>query len=157
MRYPTPRALLLGAMLLASTVAHAQYAWIDPKGVRQFSDQPPPPGTPAANILKTPRGVPVPADAPPAAAAKPASPTPSWTDREADYRKRMAKAQETEQKTATESGKADAKRANCAAAARNKETIESGRRLRTEQNAVMTEEEKARDLAQYAKTLKDCS
>ena len=40
MRYPTPRALLLGAMLLASTVAHAQYAWLSAYSHRRIAWSP---------------------------------------------------------------------------------------------------------------------
>lgn len=49
------------AALLVAGFAHAQYSWIAPyswideKGVRQLSDRPPPPGTPADKILKAPQ------------------------------------------------------------------------------------------------------
>lgn len=71
-----PRACLppLAAtlLLLASSLAHAQYSWIDEKGVRQFSDRPPPPGTPAEKILKAPGHAATPA------VATPASPAANW-------------------------------------------------------------------------------
>lgn len=55
---PSPAALLRRAaavaMLLAAGLAQAQFVWVDPKGVRHYSDQPPPPGTPPARILKAP-------------------------------------------------------------------------------------------------------
>ena len=156
MRQSRTSALLLGTMLFACTVAHAQYAWIDPKGVRQYSDQPPPTDTPAAKILKTPRGVAPPADAAPAATPAPAKASTSLVDREADYRKRQALAQENDAKAATENKNAAAQRANCELAKAEKEKIDSGRRMRTEQNVVMTEEDKARQLAEIAKIMKDC-
>jgi len=42
------------ALLFAAGLAQAQFVWVDPKGVRHYSDQPPPPGTPPARILKAP-------------------------------------------------------------------------------------------------------
>lgn len=53
-----PAALLrraaAAALLFAAGLAQAQFVWVDPKGVRHYSDQPPPPGTPPARILKAP-------------------------------------------------------------------------------------------------------
>lgn len=55
---PSPAALLRRvaavALLFAAGLAQAQFVWVDPKGVRHYSDQPPPPGTPPARILKAP-------------------------------------------------------------------------------------------------------
>jgi len=147
-------------MLLASAIAHAQFAWIDEKGVRHYSDQPPPTSTPDAKILKLPRGMQRPADAPASTAAgtTAAAPkaAPTLAEREADYRKRHADAEASDKKASAEKDKADAKRAQCDAAMRVKAQLETGRRLRTEQNVPMTEEEKAREMATADKTLKDC-
>jgi hypothetical protein len=159
MRTSTSRALLLGAMLLASSVAHAQYSWIDPNGVRQFSDQPPPVDTPAARILRTPRGVTVAQDAPPAAApsAAPAKAAPTWVDQEADYRKRMAQAQEADKKSAIQKKNAEIKQANCAAATRNKALLNNGQGVRSDKGVVLSDADRARELANNATALKDCS
>jgi len=155
MRNHTTKAILLGATLLASAVSHAQYAWIDEKGVRQYSDQPPPTSTPASKILKTPRGMALPAAeaAAPAPAATKAQPT--LADREADYKKRHAASDESDKKAAAEKKAADSKRTNCAAAAANKAQLDTGRRLRAEGN-IMTEEAKATEQARIAAILKDC-
>lgn len=142
---------LSGALLLASAAAHAQYAWIDEKGIRHYSDMPPPTSTPDARILKAPH-VSMPA---PAAKAGP-----SLDEREADYRKRHAAADQAEQKMAADQQLAAAKRANCAAAAANKAQIETGRRLRRDaaggSNDVMTEADKASEIARADAALKDC-
>lgn len=161
MRNSTTKAMLLGALLLASAVTHAQYAWIDEKGVRHFSDQPPPTSTPASKILKAPRGAAPAADAAPTPApaaipAAPAKPAPSLAEREADYQKRRAQAQEDEKKAALAKKDADSRRENCAAATRDQANLASGRRVRTEQNIVMTEEDKAREQANVARVLNDC-
>jgi hypothetical protein len=157
MRNHTTKAILLGALLLASTFAHAQYAWIDEKGVRQYSDQPPPTSTPDSKILKTPRGMarpPAPASAAgaPDAAAKAAA---ALAEREADYKKRHAAMDESEKKAATEKKAADSKRANCEATAQNKAQLDSGRPIRVG-GSIMTEEDKTKEQARIATILKDC-
>jgi hypothetical protein len=163
MRNSTIKAMLLGALLLGSTVVHAQYAWIDEKGVRHFSDQPPPTNTPASKILKAPRGATQAADAaapaapaPSAAPKAPAKAAPTLAEREADYQKRRAQGQEEEKKAALAKKEADNRRENCAAATRDRAQLDSGRRLRTQQNIVMTEEDKAREQANVARVLNEC-
>lgn len=146
--------VLAVALLLASAVAHAQYAWIDAKGVRHYSDQPPPTDTPAAKILKTPRGLTLPAPAP-APAAKAA---PTLAEREADYRKRHAASEVADKKAATDQKLADEKRANCLLAARDKAELDTGRRLRAENGSreIMTEDDKAAQRARDTAVLKEC-
>jgi hypothetical protein len=146
--------VLAGALLLASAGAHAQYAWIDAKGVRHYSDQPPPTDTPAAKILKMPRGAmpPAPVQAPAAKAA------PTLAEREADYRKRHAASEEADKKAATDQKLADDKRAHCLLAARDKAELDTGRRLRSDNGSreIMTEDDKARQLARDTAVLKEC-
>jgi hypothetical protein len=155
MRKQIRQAMLLGALLLASALAHAQYAWIDERGIRQYSDQPPPTNTPDDKILKTPRGMERPASAStPVSAAAPKAAT--WTDREADYRARQAKKEEDDKKAASEKQAADAKRTQCEAAAKSKQQLTSGRPVRSEGRAVMTGADKARELGNIATVLKDC-
>lgn len=160
MRNPIHRAALLGALLLASTLAHAQFAWIDEKGVRHYSDQPPPTTTPAAKILKTPRGM------APSAPSTDTSPTPTSTppikapptlaEREADYAKRKQQAADSVTKAAAEKQVADAKQARCTTAARNKAQLGSGQRVLTDKNVAMSDAEKARELSSTNAILKDC-
>jgi type IV secretory pathway VirB10-like protein len=167
MRNHVTRTALLGALLLASAVAHAQFAWLDEKGVRHYSDQPPPPGTPDAKILKVPRGMAAPAPAPApddAAASAPATPSPAkgakkaltTAEREIDYSKRHALAEAEEKLATANKNSADANRKLCEAATRDKAQFESGRRLRTTGNVVMTDEDRARDMAAITKILANC-
>lgn len=157
MKNTTKQAMLVGALLLASALAHAQYAWIDEKGTRQYSDKPPPPDTPSAKILKLPRGMARPDDPPAAApAAAGAAAAPTLADREADYRKRHDDAAKAGAKAATAAATADSKRVQCEAAQRSQEQIDTGRRLRNPNDTVMTEEEKAAATARNAKIAKDC-
>jgi hypothetical protein len=54
LRFHLPRLLAPLLLLCAAGLAHAQYSWIDERGIRHLSDRPPPPGTPANQILKAP-------------------------------------------------------------------------------------------------------
>lgn len=152
MRNHTLNKVLLATLLLATTAAHAQYAWIDDKGVRQYSDKPPPPNTPDAKILKMPRGS-IPSTPATTDASKP---PPGLAEREADYVKRHAEADKAAAKAATDKGALDAKRTQCQAAAAAKAQLDSGRRLRNEAHDVMTEEDKAKAVARADTVLKDC-
>ncbi|MDQ2823516.1 MAG: DUF4124 domain-containing protein [Pseudomonadota bacterium] len=157
MRNPIHRAELLGALLLASTLAHAQFAWIDEKGVRHYSDQPPPTNTPAAKILKTPRGMAPSTETSPAPASTlPVKAPPNLAEREADYAKRKQQATDSVTKAAADKQVADAKQARCTTAANNKAQLGSGQRVLTDKNVAMSDAEKARELVSANAILKDC-
>lgn len=51
------RLLAATALMAFASMAQAQYMWIDDKGLKQFSDRPPPPSVPLKHILKAPRGM----------------------------------------------------------------------------------------------------
>lgn len=108
----------------------AQWQWIDPGGRTVFSDQPPPPGTPAKNILRQPGGQP-PAAAPlPAPAASPAAaPRPSGQDQALEDKKKQGEAAEATRKKAEEERQAAARAENCTRARKAKEALDSGVRL----------------------------
>jgi len=142
------RPLGAGALALTSLLAHAQYSWIDDKGARVYSDRPPPPGTPAARILKTPRGT-EPA-APPAA--------PDWKKREADYRERSAQRDKEERE-------ADAKRrkerdAQCTWARGAQKQLETARRLEWKnekgEQETMSDEVRGREQQRIKQILNNC-
>src|SRR5450830_65277 len=98
-----------GALLFCSAgMAAAQYLWVDAKGIKQFSDQPPPPSIPLKNILKAPKGQPSAATAAaeaPAGADAPAAPAakapPTLAQRELDFQKRKMRRTSKRKKTAT--------------------------------------------------------
>src|SRR6476646_6885255 len=95
------------ALLMFASLSHAQYVWVDEKGIKQFSDRSPPSNIPAKNILKSPRGHGV--ETTDAAATPAAAPAPSSTsvaDREADYKKRQLAKAETDKKAANEAANA---------------------------------------------------
>ncbi|WP_373987342.1 DUF4124 domain-containing protein [Duganella sp. BuS-21] len=132
------RNTLLAVMLLTlSPLALAQYMWLDDKGVKQFSDRPPPANIPAQRILKAP-GKPLfnpnaPAEpaagteTPPAAAR----PSPTIAERNTDFNQRKSGAAEAEKQSAAYAQrKADAA-ANCNAARQNQQALDQGLRLST--------------------------
>lgn len=160
------RARLLGAvLLLACGLAHAQFAWIDAKGIKHYSDRPPPPDTPPGKILKSPGkhadliATPDAAEAKPAdAAANPKQPT--LADREADFRKRAQDKAKEDKKSAEDAQRLQAQRNNCEQAQRYKNSLESGMRIAetagdgTQQ--WMSDAERARRLADTNNVLASC-
>jgi hypothetical protein len=160
MRNHINQSVLLGVLLLASTLAHAQFAWIDEKGVRHYSDQPPPTNTPDAKILKLPRGMARPAptaDAAPAPEIPAAKAAPTLAEREMDYNKRQAKAAVNEKKAAADKQLADTKRTQCKNAADAKAILDSGRPTVKADGAPMSDADRARESANAASVLKDCT
>ncbi|MRW89976.1 DUF4124 domain-containing protein [Duganella sp. FT80W] len=131
------RIKLLAATLLLTTssLALAQYIWIDDKGVKQLSDRPPPPDVPDKRILKAP-GKPIfnpyaPADADTPADAKPPKPATTLAERNADYNKRKTEAAENAQRTAADAQRKADQAANCDAARQNQQALDQGLRLST--------------------------
>ena len=113
-------------------LAQAQFVWIGPNGTRQYSDQPPPPGTPPSKILKAP-GRPAPAqampDAPPAVDAATPKAAPTLAEREADYRKRAKEREEAERKAQLAAQRSAAQAAYCEGVRKDQRLIESGIRI----------------------------
>src|SRR3569833_2369090 len=117
------QAALAALLSMAAAVAAAQYAWIDERGVRQYSDQPPPASVPKQRILKAPGA----AYTPPAASAQPAgsetkdavkdkspnTPPRTLAETTADPQTRLLAQAETETKAAQEAKLAADKAKNC--------------------------------------------
>jgi hypothetical protein len=160
------RLLCAGALALTSLVslsAHAQYSWVDDKGARVFSDRPPPPDTPAARILKAPREfqATVAPAAPAAPAAEPAAKTsvPTWTEREADYRKRAAEREKVEQEG--EAKRRTEHAAQCSSARAAQAQLTTSRRVVRAnpkgEREFMSDDDRARELEKVQRTLQGCS
>jgi hypothetical protein len=122
-RNKLPR-LIAPLLLLAAGLAHAQWSWIDEKGIRQLSDRPPPPGTPANKILKAPGKPPTPAaEADQAAAREKADPRPA-AEREADFRNQMQKMTAKRADPDAKNGRPPQK--DCQQARKYKDWVETG-------------------------------
>jgi type IV secretory pathway VirB10-like protein len=154
----------LSALLLfcCAGLAQAQFVWIAPNGTRQYSDQPPPPGTPASKILKAPgRSAPVQETseaAPAVPAVKPKTPT--LADREADYRKRGKEREESERKSQEEAQQAEKKAEYCDSLRKHQRLVESGARISDVgpdgQRRFLSDAERAALGERNARQLSDC-
>lgn len=119
------------AALLATAPAHAQYAWIDAKGLHQYSDQPPPPSVPLNRILKAPnpKAAQVQPQAAAPAPAAPAAATASLAMRNDDYNKRRAEQAEQEKKSADDSSAREEASRRCDELRSNKQMLDIGARI----------------------------
>lgn len=155
------RALAGGALLLVANLATAQYAWIDEKGTRQFSDRAPPASIPLKNILRSPVPIVIPAD-PAEAVAPKAAPAPgklpaSVADREADYRKRqLAKAEQDKQTQAQAARQAQRKSACDNARAANAQ-LASGIRIRNADHSFMDDKQRGAEQSKVNGYLAECN
>lgn len=156
------------ALLAVTAAANAQYMWIDEKGLKQFSDRPPPPSVPAKRVLKAPgRSLtidsPEPAAEPATAAAASASApkaAPTTAERNADFNKRKDEQAEQARKAAAEAQRQRELAANCEANRKHKAQLESGARISTiEANGepgFLSDEARARQLAAAQRALGAC-
>ncbi|MBD8655933.1 DUF4124 domain-containing protein [Oxalobacteraceae sp. CFBP 13730] len=167
------RALGATLLFLAATAAQAQYVWIGPGGTRQYSDRPPPPGTPASKIVKAPgRAALELAPATPAAmpadgavsdpTAKPLPPKgpPTLAEQEAAYRARTKARDEANLKAQEEAQRARQLAERCNAARETQAQLASGTRIarygQDGQKSYMTDAERAARATQVNQALQDC-
>lgn len=131
-RNALPRLLILAALgTMLALPAAAQWKWKDKSGQTQYSDIPPPAGTPDADILQRPSQ-----NVAPRAAAAPASgPTlapagaPKGVDPELEARRKKAEADAAAKKRADDEKAAMARLDNCSRARAQLSAIDSGQRL----------------------------
>jgi hypothetical protein len=146
----------LTALCLAGG-AFAQYVWLDEKGVKQYSDRPPPASVPTSRILKQPGGV-------PALSSETTTPAPkaemSISEKNAEFRKRKAEQAEKEKKATEEAKVAAEKAKNCERAREFQRSLESGERIsRTDKNgerSFLTDEQRDRELRDTRRILDEC-
>lgn len=151
------------ALLMMAGLVHAQYVWIDAKGIRQFSDQAPPGSVPLKNIIRSPGAVtlvetPAELNKTVAGAAAPSAPM-STAEKDADYRKRKQDKAAADAKAATLAANAEQRRAACEAAKIRNTELSSGKRLRTNgpDRAIMDDNMRAAEQAQTNAALAACS
>ncbi|MCE4553525.1 DUF4124 domain-containing protein [Pelomonas cellulosilytica] len=130
-----PLLLAVVALTLAAT-AHAQWKWKDAKGNVQYSDRPPPAGTPDKDILQRPAAASrsvtvVPADQPASAASapKPAASAPGKAEQEAAARQKQEQDRENAKQKEEERKLAEQRRENCLRAQANLRELQSGVRI----------------------------
>ena len=161
------RGLAVAALAFMASAAQAQFVWVDAKGVRQYSDTPPPPSVPLKDILRAPRqphGPLAAAAAAAAMAAPPAAPkivaNPSVAERNAEFRKRAKEKEEKEQKDAAERSQAAANKDNCERAQIAKATLDSGARIgvtdKTGERSVMDDGQREQEGRRVNSVLSAC-
>lgn len=121
--------LLLAIGATVALPAAAQWKWRDKAGQVQYSDLPPPAGTPDASILQRPS--PVAARPAPAASAAASAPplVPKIGDPELEAARKKAEQQEAAKRKAEEDRIAVAKLDNCARARAQLKAVDEGQRI----------------------------
>lgn len=161
--YVACAAALLGA-LSAPTGALAQYVWVDDKGVKQYSDMPPPPSVPSKQILKFPgqrqRAGESPSASMEGASANPSSAPKTLAEQNAEFKKRRTEQAEKEKKEADEAHIASEKSKNCDRNRDYQRALESGERIahtdRNGERSFLTDEQRARELSETRKVVQGC-
>lgn len=146
-------------LALSIGVAHAQYVWMDEKGVKQYSDQPPPSSTPTGRILKTPSSKNA-STFTAEAASSPGTPQPSLVEKNADFLKRRADQTEKEKKAAEDAKLSMSKAQNCERARDYQRLLDSGQRIavmnKNGERAYLSDEERAREAQETRRILDTC-
>ncbi|MGI4848096.1 MAG: DUF4124 domain-containing protein [Janthinobacterium lividum] len=157
-------------LLTGSGSVAAQYIWLGPNGVKQYSDTPPPASVPAANILKQPgrnagsnavTSAPA-AGEPPAPSTPAVAPAPpSLAQRNADYAKRRAEQEDKDRKAADEQKLASERARNCERAKTYQRTLDSGERIaqvgKDGERAYMNDTQRAQESAEAKRMLAECA
>lgn len=157
-------ALLMA--LLSPGEALAQYVWLDEKGVKQYSDMPPPSSVPNGRILKQPGMRTRPAsEATESAANAPstnasASQPKTLAEQNADFKKRRAEQAEKEKKATEEARLAAEKSKNCERARNYERALEAGERIAQSdsngERVFLSDEQRARELRETRQIVQDC-
>lgn len=164
------------AILSLSTSAFAQYIWLNDKGLKQYSDLPPPASVPNNRIVKAPGAAmrttsPLPPDGAAAmdgsengGAAVPATEKmkiPMTTaEKNMDFQKRKIEQAERDKKTAEEKQRAADKSKNCERAREYQNALDSGQRIaytgKNGERAYMSDAQRAQETKDTRRILGDC-
>jgi hypothetical protein len=161
--------LMLTSMLGISTVAFAQYIWIDESGVKQYSDMAPPSSIPKKNILKQPgksysasqsnSDTPAPAAKSTDGSDKQSAPL-TAAEQNAEFQKRKAKQAADEAKAALEAKNAEAKAKYCDSTRSYNRSLASGDRIATTdkngERSFITDEQRAKEIKETGEALNNC-
>jgi hypothetical protein len=148
------RLVLSAALAAACSGAFAQYVWLDNKGMKQYSDVPPPAEVPASRILKTPGSRTAPAaDIPPPV-------EPSLAEREAEFRKRRAQASDGEREAEDKRKRQVDIARVCEQARAYGRALESGQRIGrvdpSGERQYLDDSQKAKEAAEVQRVLATC-
>ncbi|MES2832171.1 MAG: DUF4124 domain-containing protein [Pseudomonadota bacterium] len=171
-------SLCLAFLHLTISAASAQFVWIDAKGTKQYSDQPPPSSIPKSRIMKEPglelrnSSMDTPSIAPAAVVAAgadvatatqsanaPKAPM-STAEKNAEFTKRQAEQVEKERKTADDAKEAAAKAKNCERVQAYARSLQSGERIATMdkngEKTYLTDEKRAQETSDAMRAMNGC-
>lgn len=158
--------LLVLALACSSSVALAQYVWLNEKGVKQYSDMPPPASVPNSRILKSPGAMPAPAESVEAGentaneTAAPAKTAPTLAEKNADFEKRRAEQAEKDKLAADKAAREAAKRKNCEQISNYQRALQSGQRITklspTGERIYIDDAQRAATIRDNQRALADC-
>ena len=167
MHAPGLKRLAVAILLAGCTSAvMAQYVWLNDKGIKQYSDTPPPASVPNSKILKSPAGL-TSASTP----AKPAEETEkdgeaakkspqTIAEKNADFQKRRAQQAEKDKEAEAEKQAAADKKKNCEQASNYKRVLDSGERIsrmnKSGERAYLSDEERAQEMRENKRAMEDC-
>lgn len=166
-------ATLFSSMIfltLAVADAQAQYVWLNDKGVKQYSDSPPPRNIPLDRIVKSPSGK--------SASNVRTTPSPAIDDNKGkselakiekpktlankieDFNKRKIAREEAEKKAETEQQNKEVKTKNCERAKNYKQSLDEGGLIMTRskegERIPMDEAQRNKDILETKKILEEC-
>jgi hypothetical protein len=153
------------ALFGCTTAAMAQYVWLNEKGVKQYSDVPPPASVPGNRILKSPGGVPRADNAAEtnsssgdAEQAKPAEK--SLAEQNAEFAKRRTEQAEKDKQAAEKAKQAAARQKNCEVARNYNRALSSGQRVSrlnaAGERVFLSDEERAQEERETQRALDNC-
>ena len=125
------RSLLCLAWAHGSALAGVQWKWKDANGAIQYSDRPPPPGTPESAILARPSAYkpPVARPAPEAASAAGSTPASTTVDPTLEARRKKAEDEKAKSRKADEDRVNTQKAENCQRARGYQRSLQDGLRI----------------------------
>jgi hypothetical protein len=168
MNFTLKHALAAAALAVFAAGAFAQYIWLDEKGVRQYSDMPPPPDVPKSRIIKAPSYKP-PANSAAdkgatsaSASASASAKVPMTTaEKDAEYNKRKLEKEKKDKEEAEKSKLAAEKERNCQRARDQKRILDSGQRVAQTgangERVYPSEEQRAREMDEVRQILANCN
>jgi hypothetical protein len=153
-------------MSASCSLALAQYVWLDAKGVKQYSDMPPPASVPSARILKSPGAAlpqaesPAPAEEQAASEADAAKKPMTLAEKDAAFQKRKAEQAEKDKQAADKAKAAADKKKDCERTQAYNRALESGQRIsRVDQSGervYLSDEERAKETRDTRRMLDQC-
>lgn len=155
-----------GLLIGLSSHAIAQYVWLDDKGIKQYSDMPPPATVPNKRILKSAAPAPeaqaldVATGSENAVAAVKAQLPLTTAEKNADFQKRRLEQAEKDKKAADAAQRTADKNKNCERASAYQNALESGQRVSQQgkdgQRAYLSDANRALELRDTKRILSEC-